>query len=97
MPEIIMKQKGITLICLQCGFGARILPGEIPVGRCEYCRENFGWGFYPKYLRDRFIEGEQTIFDGDIVIVDQKQPLESYDRIVEIRRNGLVWYSKGMK
>jgi hypothetical protein len=95
--EIITKQRGLTLVCLQCGCRKRILPMEVPVGDCEFCFKEFGWTVFPKYLQDRYHPEEPCLFDGDEIVVDMKQPLGSEDRICEIRKNGLVWYSKGMK
>lgn len=95
--EILMKQKGITLVCLPCGCVKKILPGEIPDGDCGYCRMNFGWVLFPDRFRLQYKEGDEILEDGDVVIVDTKLPVESPDRIYEVIRHGLVWYSREAK
>lgn len=94
MTEILMKQKGLMLVCLDCGCQKRVLPGEVPVGDCKLCYKEFGWVLLPDYFTGRYLEGETVLEDGDMVIVDMKEPLDSRNRIYEIRRGGLVWYSK---
>lgn len=97
MTEILMKQKGITLVCLQCGFQARITPGDVPVGGCKLCFKEFGWVLFPVAFDATYKPGDPILEDGDMVIVDMQTPLESRNRIYEIRRNGLVFYSKEAK
>ena len=94
MTEIIMKQKGITLVCLDCGCRRIILPGEVPVGECPLCYTEFGWTIFPNKFLLTHKEGETILEDGDMVFLDMKESTNSSDRIFEIRRNGLVWYSK---
>ena len=97
MTEIIMKQKGITLVCLQCGFQAKIEAEQVPVGNCKYCFKEFGWVLYPDWFVPRYPVGTRVLKDGDMVIVDMREPTDSRNRIYEIRRNGLVFYSKEAK
>ena len=94
MTEILVKQKGITIVCLNCGCQKKILPGEIPVGDCPLCYQEFGWVVFPQKFLLTHKPGDTILEDGDMVVLDMKEPLDSYDRIYEIRRNGLVFYSK---
>ena len=96
MTEILMKQQGLMLVCLDCGFSARILPREVPVGKCEYCRKEFGWCLFPDTFLLTHGNGEEVLQDGDMLIINGKLPVTSHRRIYEIRRNGLVIYTDAM-
>ena len=98
MTEIIMKQKGITLVCLQCGFQARILAGEVPIGGCKFCFKEFGYCMYPDWFKPPRFQYDVPLWDeyNDeiMIVIDGKVPVTSKDRIVQIRRNGMIWYDK---
>lgn len=86
-------QYGITVKCIHCKCQKKILPGEVPVGNCDYCYRNFGWIEFPTAYRFTVKAGEEILRDGDIVTVNTFMPVESMRRIYEIQRGALVIYT----
>lgn len=97
MTNVITKFH-ITIKCLACCYEAKIEPGDIPVGDCMFCKNDFGWAVFPEYFRPpRYPFDVPVLESGDIVVVNTMLPVTSVDRIYEIRRGGVVFYSKEAK
>ena len=79
-------QYGLTVKCIHCGCKKQILPGEVPIGDCKFCFENFGWLRFPGDNKDFALQ------DGDIITVNTRVPVDSPRRIFEVRRNHIVIY-----
>lgn len=83
----------VTMICKECGYSQAVKEHEIPKGPCQFCKHGYGFIAWPKkLLMEQFV-----LIPGDEVFIDSRLPPLHPDRIVEIRRNGLIVYSQEVK
>ena len=82
----------ITLICIECGYSQDVGEHEVPRGPCRFCKDGYGWIEFPK----RLVQKGFQLMPGDEVFIATKEYASSENRIVEIRRGGLVIYNKNI-
>jgi hypothetical protein len=86
-------QYGLTLKCIVCKCQKRVLPGQVPIGNCDYCFKGFGWVEFRFTFRLTHKPFQEILKDGDIITVNTRIPLESGRRIYEIQRGSVIIYT----
>ena len=92
----------VIIKCRECGCSKEIFPKEIPVGDCQYCKEEFGYYFFPgQFLNeDGTLNNDNSIIAnfefGDIITLDTRLKAEDPKRIYSVKRNGKILYERDL-